>query len=337
MKAIVVTEEGIEQKEIELGFLPKQWARIEVARAGLCGSDVAKILGGTLPLSHTRILGHEFYGQIVEFNGHTTGISTGDWVVGMPVLGCGTCYACTHQQQNLCTEAQAIGRTLSGAFAEFVDIPLANVVRISNSHSLDPYVLADPLAVCVHASKLGASTSTFQNCLVIGDGAIGSLLAWLLREQGCNTWIKGVHPDNLCFIERFGVKVLTTESVNDYFDVVYETVGRAQFDTLNESLRTVRWGGCVIVLGVFASGYTYPLIARDLFMREVQLKGSNAYVPTEFKEAVELISTHSTVLCGFISHRFPLFRFQDALVVARQKQGYTMKIILQPTTTKGGQ
>ncbi len=330
MKAIVFLDGRIEQREVGLGPLPLQWVRIQIAKAGLCGSDIAKLSSRNLPASHTKILGHEFIGQIVEFNGRADHVTQGDWVVGMPVLACGRCHACTHQRENLCVEAQAVGRTINGAFAEYVNTPVANVVRIPTPRMPDPYILVDPLAVCLHASKLDRRPFPNQTCLVVGDGTIGCLLAWLLHQQGCNTWIKGVHLENLRFIEGFGVNVLTTEVPTDRFDAIYETVGRAQSNTLSECLRAAKGGGNVVVLGVFTPGYVYPLIARELFIKEVRLQGSNAYVPAEFEEAVRLIGDNAEALASFISHRFPLFRFEEALITAQKKEEFTMKIVLEP-------
>lgn len=327
MKAVTLTNGRIELQDVELGVLSHNWVRMRVAKVGLCGSDVAKISAPTLPPWHTRILGHEFYGQVVKFSGQTERISIGDCVVGMPLLSCGVCQACVRSQENLCVQAQAIGRTIQGAFAEFVDVPLANIVR-ADSGSLDSYVLADPLAVCLHASILAGSFDLPQQCLVVGDGTIGCLLAWLLQIQGHEVWLKGVHKEVLRFVESFGVKTIG-EVQAQRFDVVFEAVGRAQHYSLGDSLKAVRSGGSVVVLGVFAHGYTYPLIARNLFIGEVKLVGANAYLRSEFEKAIRLIEEHSQTLRNFISHRFPLSRFEDALAAAQNKQGFTMKIILE--------
>lgn len=329
MKAIVLTDNGIDLQDVILEALSLNYVRIRVAGVGLCGSDVTKILGLPPPPSHTRILGHEFYGQVIECNGLTQGVSVGDWVVGMPIVACGMCLMCRHKKENLRTQAHAIGRTVRGAFAEFVDVPISNAVRI-NSHDLrlEHYILTDPLAVCVHANNLIDFSDTSQHCLIIGDGTIGCLLALLLHMQGRDVLVKGAHERNLEFMEGFGIKTATTAIPHDHFDVVYETVGRAQPNTLNESLEAIRRGGTVIVLGVFAYNYSYPLIARDLFVREVRLMGSNAYIRSEFDEAVRLVQMHRDTLRSFISHYLPLSQFENALKLARKKQGFTMKICL---------
>ena len=328
MKAVTFNGGKIEQREIELPSIPPLWTRVMTVNAGLCGSDVAKLTGTSLPSVHTQVLGHEFIGRVVDLGDNTGDIATGDLVTAMPLIACGRCYACRHHRENLCIEANAIGRTFNGAFAEYVDVPFSNLINIEGATSPISYVLVDPLAVCIHAKNLSAS-SPDQTCLVIGDGAIGCLLAWSLQQCGFDTWIKGIHSDNLRFIERLGVKTSPPKPPEDHFDVVYETIGRSQDITLHESVRSVRRGGKVVVIGVFSPGYTYPLIARNLFIKEVCLIGSNAYVPDEFKEAIGLIEAHQSVLSSFISHRFPLSRFDEALIVARQKQSFTMKIVLE--------
>lgn len=328
MKAVMLTENGIELREVKLGALSRDWARIRVVKAGLCGSDIAKISALSLPAWHTRILGHEFYGEIVELGGPSEYVFVGDRVVVMPLLPCGSCEACGRGQENLCVQGQAIGRTVQGAFAEFVDAPITNIVRISLSSQLEPYALVDPLAVCVHANNLAGISDSPRQCLVIGDGTIGCLLAWLLKARGHAVSIKGVHEEVLKFIGGFGVDVVDAIQTR-YFDAVFEAVGRSQHHSLDSSLKAVRWGGVVVILGVFAHGYEYPLAARDLFIGEMRVVGANAYVRSEFEEAVRMIDVHGENLCIFISHRFPLFRFENALAIAKSKPGYTMKIVLE--------
>lgn len=328
MKAIVLTGQSIEYMELPLTSLSKQWARIRVESIGLCGTDVAKLTDSNLSASHTRILGHEFIGQVVEVNGSSNKISVGDLVICMPLIACGNCDACVQHKENLCVNAEAIGRTVQGAFAEFVDVPLENLTKVSVLH--ESYVLADPLAVCLHAVNLVKRPSSGSTSLVIGDGAIGCLLAWFLLKQGHQVSIKGIHPKNLQMIEGFGAHVLNADVQPKSYDEVYETVGRSQSQTLEESLKAIKAGGNVVVLGVYAHGYTYPLVARELFIKEALVLGANAYTRTEFEKTVTLIDHHKGELATFLSHTFPLFQFMDALEAFRNKKGFTMKIVLKP-------
>ena len=83
------------------------------------------------------------------------------------------------------------------------------------------------------------------------------------------------------------------------------------------------------MLGVFAEGYIYPLAARNLFIREVELYGSNSYVLEYFQRAVELIRLNGKVLGEFITHRLPLSRIEEALLIANKKEGLTLKVLLE--------
>jgi threonine dehydrogenase-like Zn-dependent dehydrogenase len=328
MKAVVLNGQSIECVELPLSPLPKQWARIRVESVGLCGTDVAKLTGNNLPASHTRVLGHEFIGQVLEVNESSSKISVGDWVICMPLIACGNCDACVRYKENLCVNTEAIGRTAQGAFAESVDVPLKNLTKVSVLH--ESYVLADPLAVCLHAANLVTMSSSGSASLVIGDGAIGCLLAWFLLKQGHQVSIKGIHPKNLQLIEGFGAHVLNADVQPKSYDEVYETVGRSKPQTLEESLKAVKAGGNVVVLGVYAPGYIYPLVARELFIKEALVQGANAYTRAEFEETITLIGRHKDELAAFLSHTFPLFQFLDALEAARNKKGLTMKIVLKP-------
>lgn len=331
MKAVVVVGNQIEYQDIALAPLLKGWARVRVTSVGLCGTDVAKMTSFNLPTSHTRVLGHEFIGEITEMNGNCDTLMTGDLVACMPILACGNCNACLGGMQNLCIKAEAIGRTTQGAFAEYVNAPMSNLTKILAESVHKQYVLADTLAVCLHAIKssnrLGSAERT---CLIVGDGIVGCLLAWLLQSQGHRVTIKGIHPENLHFAERFGIDTLTQDRPLGLYDTAYETVGRFQSDTLDECIDSAKPGGSVIVLGVYTPGFLYPLAARKLFIKETGLIGVNGYMQCDFQEAVSLIDSNREVLAMFISHNFPLSGFAEALETAQHKKGFTMKIVLDP-------
>ncbi len=329
MKVVVLFGQSIECLDLPIAPLFQQWARVRVESAGLCGTDVAKLTNFNLPANHTGVLGHEFFGQVVEVNGSANNISAGDWVACMPIVACGSCDACIRHKENLCVKAEAIGRTIQGAFAEFVNVPLENLTKVEPPPH-DSYVLTDPLAVCLHSANLVSRTSSGSSCLVIGDGAIGCLLAWLLLKRGHEVSIKGIHPENLRLVEKMGARLLNADVCSKSYDEVYETVGRSQPQTLDESLRAVKAGGSVVVLGVYAQGYNYSLVARELFIKEATLMGSNGYTRKEFEETAMLIGENKEELAVLLSHRFSLSQFLDALEAARKKKGFTAKIVLKP-------
>jgi L-iditol 2-dehydrogenase len=334
MKAIVLENQSVHYEDLPLGVLLEGWATLRVTSVGICGTDVSKIINRNLPFNHTKILGHEFVGIVIEMNGLSDCICIGDSVVALPILPCHECDMCKKGMENLCVKAESIGRTSNGAFAEYVNAPIENLIKIQNSPYLDSYVLADPIAVCLHAINLIKRNSLNDlKVLVIGDGSIGCLISWLLKKRGLDVYMKGIHQDNVNFIKNFGIKIIDNLNSKNSFDEVYETVGRKQDHTLIESLKFVKPGGNVIVLGVYDIGYIYPLVARDLFIKESNLVGSNAYVKNDFLNAVKIIEDNLQELSVFLSHNYSLENYLEALDILTKKKELTIKVVIHPNTS----
>lgn len=330
-KSIVLDNRSLFYKELPIEILPKEWAILRVITVGICGTDVLKILTNNLPINHTKILGHEFIGEIVEINGISNNFCIGDFVVAMPLVPCHKCEMCINGMENLCKKAEAIGRTFDGAFSEYVNVPIKNLIKVQRSPMMNSYVLSDPIAVCIHAINLAKNSSRERKkALVIGDGSIGCLISWLLKKQGMDVSIKGIHSANCDFIKKFGVNSIKDLDPNNLYDEIYETVGRKQEHTLNESLKFIKPGGSVIILGVYDVGYVYPLIARNLFIKESRLTGANAYTKNDFLDAVDIIKKNIQELSAFLTHVYPLEKFKEALDKVINKDELTLKVIIQP-------
>ncbi len=328
MQAIVVNNRCSKLIELPLSPVPAKWVRLCVEAVGICGTDLSK-LNQELDLScHTPILGHEFFGKVQEIGDRCSGnFSIGDWVVGSPLIKCGECFSCQIGTENLCSKGKAIGRTHPGAFAEDLMIPEENLIKISKP--LDEFVLSDPLAVCIHALSL-LRDSKPREVLVIGDGAIGSLLAWLLNLKKWDVVVLGRHPENLSILKEKGIKALDSLEGSVSFDVVFEAVGRSQSETIESCFKFVRSRGEIIGLGVFNSEHRYSFKLRDFLIREVSLIGSNAYCFKDFESSVALIETHHVDLANFITGSYPLADFSTAIAHAQRKLVGAVKIILRP-------
>lgn len=77
-----------------------------------------------LPLPH--ISGADVSGEIVDADG----LATGQRVMLQPGLSCGRCAACVAGRDNLCAAYDVLGYLSSGGYAEFVKVPLANLIPI---------------------------------------------------------------------------------------------------------------------------------------------------------------------------------------------------------------
>lgn len=155
---------------------------IRIEASGICGSDMHAFLGHDARRPAPLILGHEAAGVIVG------GDHAGKRVTINPLVTCQDCAACRAGRENLCANRQIISmQPRQGAFAQFVAMPLRNLVEVPEGVPLTKAALAEPLAVSWHAARLAIEAlhpSMERRAIVIGGGAIGLAAALALQAMG---------------------------------------------------------------------------------------------------------------------------------------------------------
>ena len=129
---------------------------VEVAYAGICGTDAVTFRNEDHGFVDPLIQGHELSGIMVVVGDHVAGWSLGDRVAPESSARlCGTCPMCLTGRRYLCPEQQCFSYGIHGVFARYAS------------------AMAEPLGVSYEA--------TITNCDV-GPGAIGvfaALSAWM--------------------------------------------------------------------------------------------------------------------------------------------------------------
>lgn len=147
---------------------------VAVTRCGICGSDLHN---GHLAPSGT-ILGHEMAGEVAAVGPGVEGWREGQRVAVFPLVGCGRCAACLTGHIQRCTQAQLVGFTRPGGFAEYVAVGAQETVALPDQLSDAEGALVEPLAVGLYAYRatgLGAG----EPLLILGGGPVGlAVLAW---------------------------------------------------------------------------------------------------------------------------------------------------------------
>lgn len=157
-------------------------ALIRVHLCGICGSD----LSYTRAVAHTAetaiVLGHEMVGEVVELAGPSEGVAVGDLVVANPGVECGRCEWCKRGLVNICPNSRFAGYgTRDGFLRDYAAYPVSHLHRTTSAPLVA--VLAEPMAVCVHALRI-AKPRLGMTALVAGCGGIGALLVFLLKRSG---------------------------------------------------------------------------------------------------------------------------------------------------------
>lgn len=339
MKAIVLERPGQpELSELEDLVIDKDgWVKVAVRAVGLCGSDMQKINSPLDPSTYlsTKVLGHEFAGEIVEVSSHEDSFCVGDRVTAVPLVSCYACPSCEDGHYQLCANIESIGRTLRGAFSEQVLVPSKNLRRISSDLSCEEACLTDVFAVAVHTYHL-ADSPEGKRVLIIGDGAIGLSCLEVFKQKNVVDII-GKHQTEKVYSlggKYAGASDLTHLPANS-FDVVIETVGRRQDKTLNDAIRLIRPRGKIVVAGVYEPKYLGALDLRSLFYKETSVQGANSYGvwqgKNEFDQALGLIENGQVNASGLITHVLPLSEFSRGVELMNQKaRSGAIKVVYQP-------
>lgn len=256
---------------------------VDIDLAGVCGSDVA-LFEGRRRATYPLILGHEAVG-------HLAGSATR--VVIEPNMPCGECEVCRRGHGNVCARKRSLGLNAPGVFAERVAVPGAFVHRLPPEIDVLDAVTVEPLAVAVHAMRVG-NVSDADVVAVIGCGIQGLLLVQLAVARGARVLAVDVRAEPLALARAVGATDtlhIGSDGASDWApSVVFEAAGSAS--ALETALGMVANGGSVVMVGLAADALS--IVPLRFVRRGLRLLSSLIYDhPTDFQCAIDLVRTGS--------------------------------------------
>ena len=310
--------------------------KVKVMAAGICGTDVHGIASLKPPVT----LGHEFSGVVVEVGEGVKGIQVGDRVTSeTTVFHCGRCLYCLEGHFNLCPHRKGIGSAVDGAFAEYLVVPEHTVHLLPSFLSFEEGAVLEPLACAVHAVVEQAAVRRSEKVLVLGPGPLGILVAWVAVFEGAQVILPGKADDAerlrraqkypLDFtvdVDATDLGEFVTEHISPYgVDVVFECSGAPQ--AVHTGLRMLRKRGRFFQLGILHREVSLDF-DEYLFARELVLSGSRTQKKSSWEKALAIISEAHFPLEELITHRLPLFRWQEGFTLTQGKKA--IKVVLRP-------
>lgn len=224
----------------------------------------------------------------------------------------------------------------TGGFADFCYAPEAQCFLLDPELPLEYGAMAEPLACCLHGIDR-AQIRTGDTVLVIGGGAIGLLMVQLAKlsgasqvllsepvqtrreiglQLGANAAIDPIHEDLTARI-----RALTGM---DGVDVVIECVGNT-IATAAGLLRHQAPARLSCSSASQKSGTTHPLSLEDVYQKELTIVGS-IINPDTHQRAVDLINSGRIQLAPILTHRFPIERLKDAILM--QMSSESLKVLV---------
>lgn len=262
MKAYVL--HGIGDLRYEDRPLPEirpGWALVKVLAAGICSSDIPRIFEkGTYHFP--TIPGHEFSGRVEQVADAGDSQWIGKRVGVFPLIPCKKCASCEKGQYETCSNYDYIGSRRDGGFAEYVAVPVWNLIELPETVSDVQGALLEPAAVALHAVRRAQIFPGASVC-VVGSGAIGLLAGQWAKILGAErVAVKGRSEAKKQIVQQCGLEYAADFRAGEEFDCVIEAVGSAQ--ALEESLLLTAPGGRLVLMGNPDGPRT---LSQDLYWR----------------------------------------------------------------------
>ena len=224
MKALNLTAVGkLEYMDMPDPNPQKGEVLLQIRACGICGSDVPRVLTkGTYHFP--TVVGHEFAGQIVALGEGVDEKYLGKRAAVFPLLPCFKCKMCEEQQYASCADYNYFGSRCDGGFAEYLAVPLWNIVVADDRAGYEELAMTEPCAVALHALRNGGITSG-QTVAIFGSGPIGMMAAQLVQIYGSMPLLIDVDSRKADFAHKLGFANVFAGSSEDAIQFVREKTG----------------------------------------------------------------------------------------------------------------
>jgi D-xylulose reductase len=256
-------------------------------------------------------MGHEASGIIHSIGSAVTQCKPGDRVALEPGVPCRFCKACKSGSYNLCRQirfAAAPGPPdTQGTLTKYYNIAEDFVYKIPDDMGLDEAVLVEPLAVAVHAVKLG-DVRPGETVVVLGSGTIGLLCAAVARQfgahriilvdilgqklefaekfLGCDTFRSvtniSAEENAAALLQKFDLMEDGVDTFGGRVDTVIEASGATS--SIETGIHVLRPGGKYVQTGLGKPKVEFPIVAMG--QKELLVRGCFRYGSGDYELAV---------------------------------------------------
>lgn len=235
----------LETEEIGKPSIKKDWVLVQVKATGICSSDVPRIFK-TGTYHFPTIPGHEFSGVVVETDERNKEL-LGKRVGVFPLIPCYQCEQCLHKNYEMCSNYDYLGSRRDGGFAEYVLVPVWNLIEMPETIPFEIIALMEPLSVAMHSVKR-TNILPEESVAIIGTGVIGISAAYFSKHYTNDVTIIGRNKDKEKFISSSAqIKYYCCDIEENQFDNVVEAVG--SIESISQAINIAKPGGTIVLMG----------------------------------------------------------------------------------------
>ena len=309
---------------------------IQVQKTGICGTDLHIYKWDawaqkTIPVP--MVVGHEFVGEVVRVGSNVSDFHSGEIVSAEGHVVCGRCRNCLAGRRQLCKDTVGIGVNRTGAFAEFISVPMTNVWHHCVGVDEEVASIFDPFGNAVHTAL--AFEVLGEDVLITGAGPIGIMAIPVVKHAGArHVVITDVNEYRLDLARKLGatraVNVMNENladvqkslGMKEGFDVGLEMSGNpAAFRSMIENMSH---GGKIAMLGIPAEPMAIDW--NKVIFNMLTIKGIYGREMYETWYQMSVMLESGVNIKPVITHRFHFTDFEEGF--AAMESGNCGKVVL---------
>ena len=253
------------------------------------------------------------------------------------------CENCHNGDYEMCKSYDYLGSRSDGAFAEYVRVPVWNLVPIPDNLSFEEAAMTEPAAVALHALRR-AQIEVGDNVVIFGPGTIGMLIAQWARAWGARVLLVGTDANNWDFIESMGFTEYCNSSHEDAIAWVKEMTGGVGADIAIEAvgialtacncLEAAASGGKVIFVGNPHGDFTFPQNTYwQILRKQLRIFGTwnSSYSDThksDWNMVVDAMANGRIDVKKLITHKYDLETMDKGLEIMKNNSEFFAKIMV---------
>lgn len=307
-----IAVENVPRPKLRAGF-----ALLRLRLAGICNTDI-ELRRGYYGFAGRP--GHEFVADVVECDSPGW---LGKRVVGEINLNCGHCDWCARDMGRHCPRRTVLGIVKHpGAFAEYLTLPVSNLLEVPARMPDERVVFVEPLAAACEILEQ-VEVARGEDVAVLGDGKLGLLIAQTLAAHGANVDQFGRHRHKLAIARKAGVRGRVEPKVWPLarYQLVVDATGSEA--GLARAVSLTRPRGTVVCKSTVAARVTIDM--APVIVNEIRLVGSRC---GRFGPAMRLLAGSQIQTQEMIEASYPLSNGVDAFAHAERRG--TLKVLLTP-------
>ena len=309
-------------ENIDIPNCPDNWAIVEVKAAGICSSDIPRVFTkGTYHFP--TIPGHEFSGKVVRVGNSKDNNLLGQKVGVFPLIPCRKCDACSQKHYEMCENYDYVGSRRDGGFAEYVAVPVWNLIVIPDNISYKVAAMLEPISVALHAMKLA---NIPHGCTVgiIGTGMIGICAGqWAYKLGASKVEVIGRNKSKKTLVENCGLDYIMPQDNEEslQYDVVLEAVGTP--NAIEQSILITKPGGRIVFMGnpssdiLLNQNVYWRILRKQLTVFGTWNSSYDGIHPSDWTEAVDALQKEEIKIASLITHCYTQDKLMEGLTLMR--------------------